>query len=69
MDLTVDNLDTLRHVHDLLDGVNTLLLGLAEYDGVDRDVKSALHIVAAELETGKEKLMDVLNSEAEREML
>ncbi len=68
MELTVDNLDTLRDVHDLLDGVNTLLLGLAEYDGVDRDVRSALNIIVAELDTGKEKLMEVLNSEDKQEM-
>lgn len=61
MELTLEKLDTLRDVRDMLDGVITLLLGLAEYDGVDRDVKSALHIVANELETGSEGLADVLS--------
>ena len=61
MILTTEKIDTLYSVHDLLDGACTLLLGLAEYDGVDKEVKSALHIVASELEVGRDGLDNVLS--------
>ena len=67
MVLTTEKIDTLYSIYDLLDGACTLLLGLAEYDGVDKEVKAALHIVASELEMGRDGLDNVLSSVEECE--
>ena len=52
--------EALRMARDVMDGASTLLTGLAEYDGVEPDVKNALDIVTDKLVDAVEQICAVL---------
>lgn len=60
MKLGIKDIDMLHNIHDSLDGTSTLLLGLANYDGVEPDVKSAIDIIADILETDRAEIYRLL---------
>ena len=55
-----EKMAALRMARDVMDGASTLLVGLAEYDGVDPDVRNALDIVADKLVDAVEQICAVM---------